>query len=324
MTRSIATLMAPALAAMIPLAAAAPAAAQTPMAAIQAPGFYRFLLGRFEVTVLSDGTVSVPIDTLLSINPEGVKTLLQKAYRDPSYEMSFNSFLINTGDRLILIDAGSGKVLGPTLGHLVENLRASGYRPEQIDEIYLTHMHEDHLGGLTVDGRPVFPNAVVRAAAPEADFWLSPGAQAKAPPNTRRFFPTAVNALKPYVENGRFKTFATGAALHPGLRSQPTYGHTAGHTVYVVESQGQKLELWGDLVHAAEIQLPDPKVTIQFDSVPQRAAEQRARALTSAARDGFIVGAAHISFPGIGRFTKAGSGYTWSPLPYSTVVKTQK
>lgn len=294
------------------------------MAGTQAPGFYRFLLGKFEVTVVSDGTLSVPIDTLLSINPAGVRTLLRKTYRDPSYEMSFNAYLINTGGKLILIDTGSGRGMGPTLGHLVENLRASGYRPEQIDEIYLTHMHEDHLGGLTIDGKPVFANAVVRAAAPEAAFWLAPGAQAKAPPNTRRFFPTAIEALKPYVESGRLKTFATGATLQPGIRTQPTYGHTAGHTVFVIESEGQKLELWGDLVHAAEIQLPDPTVTIQFDSEPRLAAQQRARALATAAEQGFIVGAAHISFPGIGRFAKAGAGYTWSPLPYSTVVKAQK
>lgn len=294
------------------------------MVGTQAPGFYRFLLGRFEVTVLSDGTVSVPIDTLLSVNPQAVRASLRKVYRDPSYEMSFNSYLINTGDKLILIDAGAGQGLGPTLGRLVENLRASGYKPEQIDEVYLTHMHEDHVGGLTVGGAPVFPNAIVRAAAPEADFWLAPGGEAKARKNMRRFFPTAVEALKPYIAANRFKTFATGATLHPGISTLATYGHTAGHTVYVVQDAQQKLELWGDLVHAAEIQLPDPTVTIQFDSEPRLAAQQRALALTRAAKAGFIVGAAHISFPGVGRFAKMGSGYNWSPLPYSTVVRTQK
>jgi glyoxylase-like metal-dependent hydrolase (beta-lactamase superfamily II) len=294
------------------------------MAGTQAPGFYRFMIGKFEVTVLSDGTYNVPVDTLLSIKSDQVRASLKTAYRDPSYEMSFNSYLINTGDKLILIDAGGGRLLGPTLGRLTENLQASGYTPEQIDEIYVTHMHEDHVGGLTIDGRTVFPNAVVRAAAPEAAFWFAKDGAAHARPDTRRFFPPAVASLKPYVDAGRFKTFETGTTLHSGISTQPTYGHTAGHTVYVVQDGGQKLELWGDLIHAAELQLPDPSITIQFDTDPTVAAQQRTRRLADAAKEGYIVGAAHISFPGVGRFVKTGRGYSWSPLPYTTVVKARE
>lgn len=303
---------------------AAPAFADAPMAGTQAPGFYRFMVGKFEVTVLSDGTYNVPIDTLLSVKPAEVRTALKQVHRDPSYEMSFNSYLINTGDKLVLIDAGGGHLLGPTLGRLVENLRAAGYTPAQIDEIYITHMHEDHVGGLTIDGKAIFPNATVRAAIPEAAFWFAKDGAAKARPDMRRFFPSAVASLKPYVDAGRFKPFETGATLHSGISTQATYGHTAGHTVYVVQDGGQKLELWGDLVHAAEVQLPNPKITIQFDSEPSVAAQQRARALADAAKEGYIVGAAHISFPGVGRIARSGRGYSWSPLPYTTVVQARK
>jgi glyoxylase-like metal-dependent hydrolase (beta-lactamase superfamily II) len=149
------------------LAATALAHAAAPAAKGQAPGWYRMSIGAFEVTALSDGTVELPVDTLLTgITPARARAALARAYLKPPVETSVNGYLVNTGSKLVLIDAGAAGLFGPTLGKLVGNLRASGYTPEQVDEIFITHLHADHVGGITAaDGKAAFPNATVRMDA---------------------------------------------------------------------------------------------------------------------------------------------------------------
>ena len=138
--------------------------AAAPPAKGQAPGWYRMPLGAFEVTALSDGTVDLPVDKLLTgATPAKVQAALMRAYLKAPVETSVNGYLINTDTKLVLIDSSAAGLFDPTLGKLMANLKASGYTPEQVDEIYLTHMHADHVGGIsTADGKPVFPNAIVR------------------------------------------------------------------------------------------------------------------------------------------------------------------
>ena len=161
---------------------------------------------------------------------------------------------------------GAGTLFGPTLGKLVDQIRAAGYQPEQVDEILITHMHPDHVGGLVADGRMVFPNATVRADTREGGFWLSQANLDQAPAEAKGFFQGAMASLKPYVDAGRFKAISADEELVPGIKAVATHGHTKGHRNYVVESKGQKLVLWGDLMHVAAVQFADPSVTIQFDT----------------------------------------------------------
>ena len=148
--------------------------AGAPMAKGQAPGWFRMHVGDFEVTALSDGTVDLPVDTLLTnTTPDKVKKALAGFFLKPPVETSVNAFLVNTGSKLVLIDAGAAGLFGPTLGKFLANLKASGYQPEQVDEIYITHMHGDHIGNLVSNGKLVFPNATVRAGKADADYWLS-------------------------------------------------------------------------------------------------------------------------------------------------------
>ncbi|RVC34255.1 MBL fold metallo-hydrolase, partial [Mesorhizobium sp. M4A.F.Ca.ET.090.04.2.1] len=123
---------------------AGPVLADAPMAKSRAPGFYRLTVGDFEVTALSDGTNMLPATKLLRGDPARIEDALKRDYLGDVVETSHNSFLVNTGAKLVLIDAGAGSLLGATTGQLVGNLRASGYRPEQVDELYLTHLHTDH------------------------------------------------------------------------------------------------------------------------------------------------------------------------------------
>ena len=299
-------------------ALAVPANAAAPMVQAAQPGHYRMMLGEFEVTALSDGTVDLSfVELLTNTTAARVRAALARAYLKDPVETSVNAYLINTGTKLVLIDAGAGKLFGPTLGKFVASLQAAGYKPEQVDEVYITHMHADHVGGLTADGKAVFPNAIVRAEQKDADFWLSKANLDKASDADKPFFQGAMLSMEPYVAAGRFKPFSGDTELVPGIRAVVTRGHTPGHAIYVVESKGQKLVLLGDLMHIAAVQFPEPGVTIKFDTDSKTAAMKRKAEFAAAAKNGYWIGAAHLPFPGIGHLRADGKGYDWVPANFS-------
>ena len=124
-------------------------------------------------------------------------------------------------------------------------------------------------------------------------------------------------SLNPYVAAGKFKAFDGDTELVPGIKAVAARGHTPGHSIYKVESKGQTLVLWGDLMHVAAVQFSDPSVTIQFDTDSKNAAIQRKRAYADAAKQGYLVGSAHLSFPGLGHLRAEGKGYAWVPVNYN-------
>ena len=293
-------------------------AAAAPPARGQAPGYYRMMLGDFEVTALSDGTVPLEVKKLLTnTTPQRVDQLLKRAFLADPVETSVNAYLVNTGSKLVLIDSGAGNLFGPTLGNLVNNLKAAGYQPEQVDEIYITHMHADHVGGLMAGDKLAFPNAIVRADKRDAEYWLSQANLDAAPEGSKDFFKGAMLSLNPYVAAGKFKPFDGNGELVPGISSVATYGHTKGHTMYVVESKGQKMAVLGDLMHVAAVQFPQPAVTIQFDTDSKAAASQRKKVYADGAKQGFWLAVAHLPFPGVGHIRPEGSGYLFVPANYS-------
>jgi len=294
--------------------------AAAPMTKTANPGFFSFMVGDFEVTALSDGTADLPVDKLLSNTTlDKVNSALSKAHLKSPLESSFNGYLVNTGAKLVLIDTGAGALFGPTLGYLVGNLKAAGYTPEQVDEIYITHMHPDHVGGLVKDGQKVFPNAIIRADKAESDFWLSQANLDKAPAESKGFFQGAMAALNPYVSAGQYKPFEGSLELVPGIKALETKGHTPGHTSYVVESKGVKLVVIGDLIHVAAVQFADPSVTIGFDSDTESAKAERMKIFSDAAKQGYLIAAAHIAFPGVGYIATVGKGFAWEPINYTQI-----
>ena len=230
--------------------------------------------------------------------------------------MQVNAYLINTGEKLVLIDTGAAKLFGPTLGNLQDSIKAAGYTPEQIDEVYITHMHADHVGGLMAGDKMAFPNAIVRSDKRDADFWLSKENLDKAPEAMKGFFQGAQASVNPYVTAGKYKPFEGNTDLVPGIKAVFTGGHTPGHSTYVVESKGQKLVVIGDLMHVAAVQFAQPSVTIQFDGDSKAAAVQRKKFYAQAAKEHFLFAATHVSFPGIGRVRTEGAGYAWMPVNY--------
>ena len=298
-------------------------------AVIDQPGFYRFKVGQYEVVALSDGTVPLDAEQLLKNNVPGkVTRLLSAAYLNNPIEISINEFLVNIGGRVILIDAGAGELFGPNHGgRLVSSLRAAGYQPEQITDILLTHIHNDHSGGLSIKGKAVFPNAIVHVNKLDMDYWLDQQRMEKADPHAlssnKSSFINAHKTLDPYIAEGRVKTFEGDIELFPGIRSMATGGHTPGHTVFVLDSGNDKLLFWGDLIHVGGVQFADPTIPDGFDVDKEKAIATRIRLYGEAAKQGYLIAADHLSFPGVGRLRAKESGFEWMPIPYSLEGRTK-
>lgn len=284
----------------------------------QAPGFYRMAMGDWQITAVSDGTVAVPFDKLLTnITPEQLQERMAQASLPVNAETSINAFVINTGKQLILVDAGAGQLFGDAGGHLPENLRAAGIDPATIDTVLLTHIHADHSGGVQRDGKPVFANATVRVDQRDVDFWLNPAHEKEVEEGQRHTFAESERSLRPVMDTGKLSPFRAPTQIIPGIEAIPAPGHTPGSVIYRVTHGGKTLMLWGDIIHAHPVQLPQPEVAIHFDVNQQQAVKTRENVLAQVAREGDWVAAAHIAFPGIGKVMKAENGYRWVPVNYS-------
>ena len=286
----------------------------------QVPGFYRLKVGDLEVTALYDGTGVFDPHWLngTKATTDGVVKGLQE---DPHMlEVVDSGFLVNTGNQLILVDAGAGTWWGGgVLGRLAGSLRSAGYTPEEINIVLVTHLHSDHVGGLTTqDGKRVFPNADVYAAKAESDFWLSPEIAAKAPKDAQPFFQSAQAIAAQYIKAGKWHTFSGSESIVNGMQLVPLAGHTPGHTGYEFSSQGQKILFWGDIVHAQRVQLQHPEVTAVFDIDQTAASAARNQLLPKLAHEDVIIAVPHSSvFPPLGRLHKDGSGYSWAPVAFT-------
>ncbi len=229
-------------------------------------GYYRMRIGDFEITALSDGApAAAPV----------------------------SGYLVNTGKNLLLIDTGAGTLLGPGIGKLAHNLRAAGYQPEQIDEIYITHIDPNHIGGLMLERKATFPRAIVRVARAAADYWEAKPPMTAAIAERQRFAAVAAT-FKPYSVAGRLKIFDGETELLPGVRALPdAVGTAPGSTVYLLESRGEKMMFWGDSLNVAAA----------------KSATQRNSRLEYAAEHGNWVAAAQLPFPGVGHVRAAAHGF---------------
>jgi glyoxylase-like metal-dependent hydrolase (beta-lactamase superfamily II) len=284
----------------------------------QAPGYYRMGLGDFEITALSDGAFPIQTDELLSNIPaKEPSAALGSNFSKSPVATSASGYLLNTGAKLVLIDTGAGTLLGPGVGKLVGNLHAAGYQPEQVDEIYITHMHPDHIGGLLSERKAAFPNAIVRASRAEANYWLSKSFMAAAPAEERQRFAEVAAVFKPYLAAGHLKTFDGETELMPGIRALPNAGHTSGHTAYTAESGGGKILFCGDTLHIVAVQPRYPGVADRFDVDAAAASTIRTALFKDAAAHGYWVAGAHLSFPGIGHLRTDGRGFEYIPLNHT-------
>jgi glyoxylase-like metal-dependent hydrolase (beta-lactamase superfamily II) len=266
-----------------------------------------FQTGDAVVSVLSEGQQKNNTANLIGATPE----ILSKHVPDGTYPAAINAFLIRTDDKTILIDAGFGR-------NLFDNFKTLKTSSEKVDIVLLTHMHGDHIGGLLKDGKPTFPDAEIYLPKPEHDYWTSDVEMNKMPENRRGSFLQARSVIEIYKKKLHLFNPAEAGTdageIIPGIKAIAAYGHTPGHTGYLLESAGSRLFIWGDLTHAMAVQMPHPEVAITYDVDPKQAIEYRKKLLDYVAKNKIPVAGMHIAFPSIGDVTTKEEGYSFAPF----------
>ena len=256
-------------------------------------------------------------------DPDEVDALLELNHLSPDkVRLNQNVFFVDTGDRLIQFDSGIGVdpslgrgIFGPTTGLLLPNARLAGIEPEDIDIVALTHVHPDHAGGLVdADGIPLYPNARIAVSREDFDYWTDLSHLEFAPDDhIRGQYLSAVKNLTPYARQDRIIWMDDGASLVPGITAIATPGHSPGHRVYLIESEGCTIVCWGDLCHHEIILLQRPEWGFQFDHDQPAATAQRQRIYEMVEANRHQILAYHFPFPGLGNIKKAGTGYAFVP-----------
>jgi glyoxylase-like metal-dependent hydrolase (beta-lactamase superfamily II) len=292
------------------------AQAEVPMAAAQPAAYKRFTLGEFEITVLSDGhrIVDNPHGIFgMNTSQSDVETLLTESYLPvDKMQFTFAPTLVNTGDDLILFDTGNGEGgREGGVGQTLANLQASGYTPDQVTVVVLTHLHGDHIGGLMEAGAPAFPNARYVTAQAEYDFWASEDRIGTPAENGHK---NVMAKVVPLAEKMSF--IGDGGAVVPGITGMAAFGHTPGHMIYGLESGGRTVMLTADTANHFVLSLQRPEWEVRFDMDKSAAAATRKSVFDMIASDRLAFVGYHMPFPSVGYVEKMGEGYRFIPETY--------
>ena len=253
----------------------------------QNSNIFRYKVGDLEVIMLSENQGKGNASILLNITDQ----IKSETMPDGSFPNAVCAFVVKGKDKNVLIDAGFGR-------NLFDNLKAVGLTPKDIDEVLLTHLHGDHTGGLISNNDAAFINARLHIAKKEYDYW-------------REQDESVMERVKYYT--GSISLFDAGSPssmtpITDGIYAIAAPGHTPGHTLFMIESSGKKLLIWGDLVHAMAVQMPYPEVYVTYDVDPDLATESRKEVLEYVVKNKIPVGGMHIAYPGIGKIEKNGKG----------------
>jgi glyoxylase-like metal-dependent hydrolase (beta-lactamase superfamily II) len=315
-------------AAAAPMAAPSPAHAAASATGKQAPGFYRYKVGDYEITVVTDGGRSFPLpdNFVVNVKKDDVNAALEKAFM-PKDRMTlvFNPIVVNTGSKLIAIDTGYGPAEGAkpgnTHGLYQQNLAAAGIDAKAIDTVIISHYHQDHVDGLlTADNSLTFPNAEILVPAAEHKFWMDDGEMSRASKgrmedlfkDNRRVFSGEV--LK------RVKTYEPDKEIAPGITTVSTPGHTVGHTSFVVASGSGRMFVFSDVTNRPDLFVRNPGWHAFFDQIPDMAEQSRRKALDMLVADKMLVQTFHAPFPGHGHMEKDGQTYRFVPANWSPAL----
>ena len=276
----------------------------------QPSGVSHIAIGDIVVSVVNDGVHQASFDDLVTSDRAACESAHLGEFRLAPPWLTINCFVIRSRDRLLLVDAGfAGKT--EHVGRLMGNLKAIGVAPADVDSIVMTHMHPDHEAGLIdSSGKPVFPKAELILHENELAFWKDDGAMARATTEGQGDFHLARAALAAYGD--RVRTIKTDEVA-PGVRAFPTPGHTPGHTAWLVESNGDRLLIWGDIVHFPGMQFAFPDTSVAYDIDPAAAAEARKKVLKFVAGEKLRVAGVHLDFPAFGHVVSNGAVYRYVP-----------
>jgi glyoxylase-like metal-dependent hydrolase (beta-lactamase superfamily II) len=309
--------------AALPFLPCGAAEARAPFRNQSPPAWYRFKIGEFEATVVSDGRL--PLGAIQPAFPtalpeEAARLMRENFLPSDSATLEQNALVVNTGRYLVLFDTGMGdsmgqqsKMFGPTTGKLLQNLRAAGIEPGQIDVVCATHAHCDHVWALVNGkGQRNFPNARVAISETDLKYWTDDNNK-RGPDFMKVFIDGAKKNLSAYRD--RMIMIRDGQEVVPGITAISAPGHTLGHHVYAIRSGNETLINTGDLAHHQVLLLRKPLWEFAFDSDPKMSAQTRSRMLDRFATDREKILSYHFPWPGIGHVAREGEGYEWMPAP---------
>ena len=287
----------------------------------QNAGWYRFQIGTLECTVVWDGYIHHGYEGIFPNADPAEMARLKREWRLPEdhIPMDLNPVVVNTGERLILIDAGMGRtstMFGATMGRMLDNLRAAGIAPEQIDVLLMTHLHPDHSFGLiNPDGSPTFPNADIYVTEADWTEWANERNLAR---NDFKavWSEGTLAAVAPYHDRVHF--VQPGEAVLPGVTSFSIAGHSAGQCAYIFESEGQKIAFTGDVAHHQVFDPLHPEwfFHMDYDTDPAQGAVAKAAIFAKVVDDGIRFHGYHFPYPGLGDMTRQPDGtYMFHPQP---------
>jgi glyoxylase-like metal-dependent hydrolase (beta-lactamase superfamily II) len=318
-----------AAAATVGAVAGFPAHAAAPMSGKQAPGYYRYKVGDFEVTAVTDGVRPTPLtDNFVRNQPKpAVSAAIAASYPDQDGNQPvfpFTPVVVNTGPRLVVIDTG----LGPdvfaqskgALGQFHANLAAAGIDRNTVDVVIVSHFHADHINGLLgADGTPAFPNAEVRVPAAEWAHWMDDARMNAAPEAARGGFQ---NVRRVFGGLGKQVTrYEGGKELVPGITPVFTPGHTPGHTSHIVASGSGRVLVQADVTAGPSfIFVRNPGWHPVFDTDGALAEQTRRKLYDMAIAEKLLVQGFHFPFPAAGYLEKDGNGYRFNPISWNAML----
>ena len=280
------------------------------------PPTHQFKLGALTFTVIRDGgsQMEKPWETFgVNQSPETVQKALSDAFL-PTDKL-FNTYcptLIDTGSDLILVDTGFGAMMrGKGAGMMMEGLKKAGYTPEQVTIVALTHLHGDHIGGLMEDGKPAFPNARYVAGQLEYDFWTDKAREGTPAEGNHKLVMANVVPLA-----SKMTFIKEGDEVVAGMTAMLAPGHTPGHMVFHIQSEGKQLVMTGDAANHYILSLGNPDWDVRFDMDKAQAAATRRRIFDMIAKDRIPFLGYHMPFPAVGYVEKNGSGFRYVPKTY--------
>ena len=281
------------------------------------PPFYRFKVGDFTLTPLCDGMFQLPTDSIgTNAEPSERKAYFEAHYlTGDAFPLQLTPLLIDTGDKLVLIDSGMGpgqESWAPGANKLAGSLKAAGIAGEDIDVIVLTHGHIDHVGGLEAGATKQYANAEVVLSAIELDLWRAPDAAKKVPEWAAGGVPALQQTFTALGD--RLRTTKEGEDIVPGIATVSSPGHTPGHISLLVSSGKDALFVTGDAVASIHIALDHPEWQMVWDHDRELGAKTRQNLLDRLSHDRLLVAGGHFPFPGIGHVVKEGNDYGWLPV----------
>ncbi len=274
---------------------------------------YRFKIGDYAAFALKDGDLQIPNDGKvfgLDHTPADVADVLRGAgLPTDNLSLSIEPLLVKADGKVLLFDTGAGKNMGPSAGKLSASLATAGVDPASITDIFISHVHGDHVGGLIdAEGKAAFPNATIHLSAPEWDF-LKGLDQAAAAKQGIVDHAALMRAITPKVA-----PFAPSAHIIPGVvKAVQIEGHTPGHSGYLIGAGKDSLLFVGDTVHHFVVSVQKPEWYLGFDDDKITAAASRVALLKLVSKSGERIYAGHFPFPGLGKFESKGASFVWIP-----------